>query len=108
LAYSYLFSGLINCHCGGKYRGKMDRNIAKYICGNYNNYRTCKRNSIRESDLQYFVQNYCKYNKIVLSYTSESMKEIINSIDVDKDGNVNIIYNDGNRQIWSNSIIKLI
>lgn len=44
-----LFSKKIQCtKCGKKFKSKKERNVRKYVCSTYDNYKKCERSIIKE------------------------------------------------------------
>lgn len=99
MAYNYVFKKLIKCCCGGNYRGKMERSIATYICSNYSNYRTCTRRAVKEDKLLYYVEKYCRENKIEFIKSNYFIEDIIQEIMVDNNS-ASIIYKNGIKQTF--------
>lgn len=89
-----LFYKKIECFCGQFYKSAREKGRVKYICSGYANYRACERFIIEESLLLEMMQ---KRNKTI----SEVIKVL-----VDKNGNIEIFYDEKNSQIISDKLIR--
>lgn len=99
MAYDYLFKSLIHCYCKANYRGQLQRKVPVYICSNYSNYGKCTRRAIKEEQLLYYVNKYCKEKSIEFEKNHYFFKDIIESITVDEKGKVTIKYKSGEEQV---------
>lgn len=96
MTYNYLFTKLITCFCNSNYRGRLQRNVPVYICQNYSNTGNCTRRAVKEDQLLYYVQKYCKEKgSIEFQRNHYFLADIIKSIIVDEEGGTTITYKDG-------------
>lgn len=98
MAYNYLFKKLIRCHCGANYIGQLLRKVPVYICSNYSNAGNCTRRSVKEEQLLFYTEKYCKEKGIEFQRNHYFLADIIESIVVDEEGKTTISYKDGVEQ----------
>ena len=98
MTYDYLFKKLISCFCNSNYRGRLQRKVPVYICSNYSNTGNCTRRLVKEEQLLYFVEKYCKERDIQFERNHYFLTDIIQSIVVDHEGQTTITYKDGVEQ----------
>jgi hypothetical protein len=101
-----LFYKKIKCHCGANYKFQKEREYNVYICANYANYRTCKRLALHENLLLQFVTRYSEDREIEFKKDNDFIDSILNYIYVHEDESLELIYNDGHNQIFSDNLIK--
>jgi NAD(P)H-flavin reductase len=101
-----LFYKKIKCHCGANFKKVQEREYVAYICGNYANYRECRRLAIHENILLEFISRYCEGKKIEFVKDNDFIDSILNYIYVHEDESLEFIYNDGHHQIFSDNLIK--
>ncbi|MCR8641574.1 zinc ribbon domain-containing protein [Paenibacillus sp. N1-5-1-14] len=97
---SYLFgNGLIKCgECGGKYRGKKQRDKVVYICSTYNKDSSkCVRFVIEEKQLLTVLNSHLKLNEKKTGVDT-SLYDLILYIEA-KGGGYMIKYRDGKESI---------
>ena len=87
----YKYAGLIYCECGSKFRSLNERGKNKYVCLNYAIKRSCQRNILVESDIDYLVEKH---------FPKSEVKKI--TVYSDK---VIIQYQDGTQSLMSNDKI---
>jgi hypothetical protein len=101
-----LLNKLLKCHCGSNFRFIKQRSKKCYVCSAYNNYKSHERNLIEENLIISFIKRYCQNEKIEYQENNQFMSSVINQINIDKNGDITINYQDGYQQIISDNFIQ--
>lgn len=99
----YLFSGLIECYCGWKHRGKSLRGKKVYICGQYSTKGKdcCSQNRIDEEDLIFLIKSQFYLNNIEWKEDIDYIKKNIKNIKIGQEEDVFINYFKLPQTVWS-------
>lgn len=104
------FTKLIKCECGYNYRSIKERGKNKYVCLGYSKKLEggcTERNVLEEKVLLDLIRIYCNRNKIEMIETNKFMKSIIDSINIDKEHNIEIMYKNGEKSIYTHEEIHI-
>jgi RecJ-like exonuclease len=95
----YLFgNGLIKCkNCGGRFRGKKQREKVVYVCSTYNkaSSKCSPRVTLAQEDLEYTIRKHMDINCIKIEL---ELSYYVKSINVHGKG-YTVIYKDGSTSI---------
>lgn len=103
-----IFKGLIKCKlCGKNYNYKNDHGTEYYICSGYKNYGTsfCLRHQLKLEDLLYIVKSHCRINNKEYDLTEESMKNLIQKINIYGEEKMEILWRNGEMTEWDSNKI---
>jgi hypothetical protein len=102
-----LFKSLIKCsNCNYSFRGRVERGKTKYRCNNRlkNGLEACSNNSaLDERELEDVIQKQFNLYGIKYIADNEYLVNIINKIDVSKNGEYVIVFKDN---IYKNTVIE--
>ena len=93
-----LFKGLIKCaNCGKNYNYRNDHGQEIFLCSGKKNYgvKFCDSNVIKQNDLIYLIKKHCQIYKKEFILSQDKIKELIEKITIEINGEINIYYKDG-------------